>query len=39
MPIADTTCAKEPGSPVTKQSQAPGDVQQKSEVALTYCAK
>ncbi|MCI4659213.1 Stk1 family PASTA domain-containing Ser/Thr kinase [Cryobacterium algoricola] len=39
MPTPDTTCASQPGSPVTKQSQAPGDVQQKSEVSLTYCAK
>jgi len=38
VPTPDDTCAEEPGSPVTKQSLAAGDVPQKSEVALTYCA-
>ena len=37
-PIPDTTCAQRPGSPVTQQSIAPGDVPQKSEITLTYCA-
>ncbi|MET0955208.1 MAG: PASTA domain-containing protein, partial [Cryobacterium sp.] len=34
----DYTCDSQAGSPVTKQSLAPGDVPQKSEVELTYCA-
>jgi serine/threonine protein kinase len=38
IPTPDNTCPSQPGSPVTKQSLAQGDVPQKSEVALTYCA-
>jgi len=40
VPIAtpDYTCASEDGSPVIKQSIAPGDVPQQSEVELVYCA-
>ena len=38
IPMADYTCASQPGSLVTKQSLAPGDVPQNSEVTLTYCA-
>jgi serine/threonine-protein kinase len=38
IPDADYTCDQEPGSPVTSQSIPPGDVPQKSEVTLTYCA-
>ncbi|MEC5184166.1 serine/threonine protein kinase [Cryobacterium sp. MP_3.1] len=34
----DYTCDSADGSPVTKQSLPPGDVPQKSEVVLTYCA-
>ncbi|RNE66969.1 Stk1 family PASTA domain-containing Ser/Thr kinase [Cryobacterium tepidiphilum] len=34
----DYSCPSKPGSPVVKQSLAPGDVPQKSEVTLTYCA-
>jgi serine/threonine protein kinase len=34
----DYTCDALSGSPITKQSLAPGDVPQKSEVELTYCA-
>jgi len=34
----DYTCDAADGSPVTKQSLPPGDVPQKSEVVLTYCA-
>lgn len=37
-PIADYTCDQLTGSPIIKQSLAPGDVPQKSEVTLTYCA-
>ncbi len=35
---ADATCKKEPGSPVIRQSIAPGDVPQNSEVTLFYCS-
>ncbi|GAA2446611.1 Stk1 family PASTA domain-containing Ser/Thr kinase [Agromyces soli] len=38
VPVPDPDCASEPGSPVTQQSLAPGDVPQGSEVQLTYCA-
>ena len=38
MPTPDPGCPSKPGSPVTKQSLPPGDVPQKSEVALTYCS-
>jgi serine/threonine protein kinase len=34
----DYTCDSLPGSPIASQSLAPGDVAQKSEVILTYCA-
>ena len=37
-PVPDASCASQPGSPITKQSLAPGDVPQGSEVELTYCA-
>lgn len=38
VPKPDSSCKAEPGSPVTKQSLAPGDVPQHSTVELTYCA-
>lgn len=38
IPKPDGSCKSVPGSPVTHQSLAPGDVPQKSEVALTYCS-
>ena len=38
IPAPDYSCFSESGSPVTRQSVAPGDVPQKSEVTLTYCA-
>ena len=38
VPEPDYTCSQKPGSPVIKQSLAPGAVPQKSEVTLTYCA-
>ncbi|MGH3705328.1 MAG: Stk1 family PASTA domain-containing Ser/Thr kinase [Agromyces sp.] len=38
VPKPDPSCKAEPGSPVTKQSLAPGDVPQHSTVELTYCA-
>ncbi|WP_035879195.1 Stk1 family PASTA domain-containing Ser/Thr kinase [Cryobacterium sp. MLB-32] len=37
-PEPDYTCKQAPGSPVTNQSLAPGDVPQNSEITLTYCA-
>ena len=37
-PVPDASCKSQPGSPITKQSLAPGDVPQGSEVELTYCA-
>ena len=37
-PVPDASCASQPGSPVTRQSLAPGDVPQFSVVELTYCA-
>ncbi|MFD5863635.1 Stk1 family PASTA domain-containing Ser/Thr kinase [Agromyces sp. NPDC127015] len=37
-PVQDTSCPTEPGSPITHQSLAPGEVPQGSEVELTYCA-
>ena len=38
IPTPDYSCFSESGSPVTTQSLAAGDVPQKSEVTLTYCA-
>lgn len=38
VPKPDASCKAAPGSPVTKQSLAPGDVPQHSTVELTYCA-
>ncbi|MGI9824983.1 Stk1 family PASTA domain-containing Ser/Thr kinase [Agromyces sp. Marseille-Q5079] len=38
VPKPDPACASQPGSPVTQQSLPPGDVPQRSEVELTYCA-
>lgn len=38
VPVPDGTCPSQPGSPVMRQSLAPGDVPQKSEVELVYCA-
>lgn len=38
VPMPDAGCEQQPGSPVTAQSLAPGDVPQRSEVQLTYCA-
>jgi serine/threonine protein kinase len=38
VPQADYTCDQVTGSPIVKQSLAPGDVPQQSEVTLTYCA-
>ncbi len=38
VPKPDGSCKSEPGSPVTNQSLAPGDVPQHSSVELTYCA-
>ena len=38
VPKPDPACKSQPGSPVTQQSLPPGDVPQKSEVELTYCA-
>lgn len=35
---ADYTCAQQSGSPIKTQSLAPGDVPQRSEITLTYCA-
>ncbi|MBG6212584.1 MAG: Stk1 family PASTA domain-containing Ser/Thr kinase [Cryobacterium sp.] len=35
---ADYTCAQKSGSPIRAQSLAPGDVPQRSEITLTYCA-
>jgi serine/threonine-protein kinase len=35
---ADYACAQESGSPINGQSLAPGDVPQRSEITLTYCA-
>ena len=35
---ADYTCAQESGSPIKAQSLAPGDVPQRSEITLSYCA-
>ena len=37
-PKPDPACPAQPGSPVTQQSVAPGEVPQHSEVELTYCA-
>ncbi|MEO6310620.1 MAG: Stk1 family PASTA domain-containing Ser/Thr kinase [Leifsonia sp.] len=38
VPEPDYDCSEKPGSPVIKQSLPPGEVPQKSEVTLTYCA-
>ncbi|GAA3878970.1 Stk1 family PASTA domain-containing Ser/Thr kinase [Leifsonia kafniensis] len=38
VPEPDYDCSEKPGSPVTTQSLPPGQVPQKSEVTLTYCA-
>ena len=38
IPAPDTSCKSQPGSPVTQQSLPPGDVPQRSDVTLTYCA-
>jgi serine/threonine-protein kinase len=38
VPVPDPECASQPGSPVTRQSLPPGEVPQKSEVELSYCA-
>jgi serine/threonine protein kinase/transcription elongation GreA/GreB family factor len=38
VPKPDPACASQPGSPITRQSLPPGDVPQRSEVELTYCA-
>jgi serine/threonine protein kinase len=38
VPKPDASCKAAPGSPVIKQSLAPGDVPQHSTVELTYCA-
>ena len=38
VPKPDPSCDSQPGSPVTQQSLPPGDVPQRSEVQLTYCA-
>jgi beta-lactam-binding protein with PASTA domain/predicted Ser/Thr protein kinase len=36
-PVADSTCPAETGEIVTAQSLAPGEVDQKSTIELTYC--
>jgi eukaryotic-like serine/threonine-protein kinase len=38
VPKPDSSCKSQPGSPVTQQSLPPGDVPQRSDVVLTYCA-
>ncbi|WP_309105270.1 PASTA domain-containing protein, partial [Microbacterium sp.] len=38
IPMPDASCEAQPGSPVTQQSLPPGDVPQRSDVTLTYCA-
>ncbi|UOE46156.1 Stk1 family PASTA domain-containing Ser/Thr kinase [Agromyces larvae] len=38
IPQPDGSCPAEEGSPVIRQSLAPGDVPQKSDVVLAYCA-
>ncbi|MCD2440839.1 Stk1 family PASTA domain-containing Ser/Thr kinase [Agromyces sp. SYSU K20354] len=38
VPVPDAACPTAPGSPITHQSLAPGDVPQHSDVQLTYCA-
>lgn len=35
---ADYSCSQESGSPIKTQSLPPGDVPQRSEITLTYCA-
>jgi serine/threonine-protein kinase len=36
-PVADSTCPAEPGEIIRSQSLAPGEVDQKSTIELTYC--
>jgi serine/threonine-protein kinase len=36
-PVADGSCPAEPGEIVRSQSLAPGEVDQKSPISLTYC--
>ena len=36
---ADYTCDQQSGSPIKAQSLAPGDVPQRSEITLHYCAR
>ncbi|MFE5670333.1 Stk1 family PASTA domain-containing Ser/Thr kinase [Agromyces sp. NPDC056523] len=38
VPVPDGSCPSQPGSPVVRQSLPPGDVPQKSQVELVYCA-
>ncbi|MRG58935.1 Stk1 family PASTA domain-containing Ser/Thr kinase [Agromyces sp. CFH 90414] len=38
VPQPDPACKAQPGSPITRQSPAPGDVPQRSDIQLTYCA-
>jgi serine/threonine-protein kinase len=38
VPVPDSSCESEAGSPVIRQSLPPGDVPQGSEVELAYCA-
>lgn len=38
VPEPDPTCDAQPGSPVVRQSLAPGEVPQKSDVTLVYCS-
>ncbi|WP_281887201.1 Stk1 family PASTA domain-containing Ser/Thr kinase [Agromyces rhizosphaerae] len=38
IPQPDSSCPAEPNDPVVQQSLAPGDVPQKSDVTLRYCA-
>ncbi|WP_104474484.1 Stk1 family PASTA domain-containing Ser/Thr kinase [Microterricola pindariensis] len=37
-PVRDDNCDAQPNDPIVRQSLAPGDVPQRSEVQLTYCA-
>lgn len=38
VPVPDGSCESQAGSPVIRQSLPPGDVPQKSQVELAYCA-
>jgi beta-lactam-binding protein with PASTA domain len=38
VPKADNSCKAQQGSPVIRQSLAPGDVPQHSDVELAYCS-